>query len=51
MMLAGDRLANRGMTIATVAPMVGYESESAFGAVFRRIIGYSPGQFAKAVPR
>lgn len=49
MMLAADRLANRGMTIAVVAPLVGYESESAFGAAFRRVIGYPPRQFAKAL--
>lgn len=49
MMIAADRLANQGMTIAIVAPMVGYESESAFGAAFRRIIGYPPRQFAKTL--
>jgi AraC-like DNA-binding protein len=49
MMLAADRLANQGMTIATVAPMVGYESESAFGAAFRRIIGCPPRQFARSL--
>jgi AraC-like DNA-binding protein len=48
MMLASDRLANAGMSIAVVAPTVGYESESAFGAAFKRIIGHSPRQFAKA---
>jgi len=47
MMLAADRLANAGMSIAVVAPSVGYESESAFGAAFKRVIGYSPRQFAK----
>lgn len=49
MMVASDRLANGGMPIAVVAPTVGYESESAFGAAFKRVIGYSPRQFAKAV--
>ena len=48
MMVASDRLANGGMSIAVVAPTVGYESESAFGAAFKRVIGYSPRQFAKA---
>jgi AraC-like DNA-binding protein len=48
MMVASDRLANGGMSIAVVAPMVGYESESAFGAAFKRVIGSSPRQFAKA---
>jgi AraC-like DNA-binding protein len=48
MMVASDRLANGGMSIAVVAPTVGYESESAFGAAFKRVIGTSPRQFAKA---
>jgi AraC-like DNA-binding protein len=48
MMVASDRLANGGKAIAVVAPTVGYESESAFGAAFKRVIGYSPRQFAKA---
>lgn len=48
MMVASDRLANGGMPIAVVAPTVGYESESAFGAAFKRVMGYSPRQFAKA---
>jgi AraC-like DNA-binding protein len=46
MMVASDRLAH-GVSIARVAPAVGYESESAFGATFKRVIGYSPRQFAK----
>jgi AraC-like DNA-binding protein len=48
MMVASDRLANQGMSIAVVAPTVGYESESAFGAAFKRVIGHSPRQFARA---
>ncbi len=48
MMVAADRLANSGMPIAVVAPIVGYESESAFGAAFKRVMGYSPRQFARA---
>lgn len=48
MMLAADRLATRGTPIAVVAPAVGYESESAFGAAFKRVIGTSPRQFTKA---
>lgn len=48
MMVASDRLANGGMPIALVAPTVGYESESAFGAAFKRVMGCSPRQFAKA---
>jgi AraC-like DNA-binding protein len=49
MMLAADRLTNKGMPISVVAPLVGYDSESAFGAAFKRVIGSSPRQFAKAI--
>jgi AraC-like DNA-binding protein len=48
MIVASDRLANGALPIALVAPLVGYESESAFGAAFKRVMGYSPRQFAKA---
>ncbi|WP_242140333.1 AraC family transcriptional regulator [Sphingomonas sp. TREG-RG-20F-R18-01] len=47
MVLATDRLA-RGVPIASVARDLGYGSESAFGAAFRRITGVSPGQLRKA---
>jgi AraC-like DNA-binding protein len=48
MMVAADRLATGGGPISLVAPSVGYESESAFGAAFKRVMGYSPRRFAKA---
>jgi len=48
MMVASDRLANGGMSIAEVAASVGYVSESAFGAAFKRVVGRSPRQFVKA---
>jgi AraC-like DNA-binding protein len=51
MMIASDRLANGGVSIAAVAPTVGYESESAFGAAFKRVLGRPPGQFAKAAAK
>lgn len=51
MMLAADRMANEGMPIAAVAPTVGYESESAFGAAFKRVFGQSPKQYAKGAGR
>lgn len=44
MALAADRMARSGMTITDVALSVGYESDSAFGATFKRVMGYSPGQ-------
>jgi len=49
MMLAADRLANGGMPISAVAPTVGYLSESAFGAAFKRVVGASPRQFSRAL--
>ena len=48
MMVAAERLAKGGQSISRVAPEVGYESESAFGAAFKRVIGRSPRQFARA---
>ena len=51
MMLAADRLANEGMPISLVAPTFGYESESAFGAAFKRTFGHSPKQFTKGAGR
>lgn len=44
MVLAADRMATSGMTITDVAASVGYESDSAFGATFKRVMGYSPGR-------
>jgi AraC-like DNA-binding protein len=49
MLIAADRLANADVSIAAVAPTVGYFSESAFGATFKRVIGHSPKQYAKGV--
>jgi AraC-like DNA-binding protein len=42
MMVAADLLANPASSIAVIAPAVGYVSESAFGAAFKRVIGHSP---------
>ncbi len=42
MMLAGDKLANSGETISQIAYSIGYESDSAFSAAFRRVMGCSP---------
>jgi AraC-like DNA-binding protein len=36
---------NRPFTLTAIASAVGYESESAFGKVFRRVMGISPGQY------
>lgn len=47
MMLAGDKLINTGDTVFTIAEFLGYESESAFSAAFRRVMGCSPRQYTR----
>jgi AraC-like DNA-binding protein len=47
MMLAGDRLRNTDDSISAIALALGYESESAFGKAFRRIMGCSPRQHSR----
>ena len=49
MLLAGDRLRHSGDTIAAIASSLGYESESAFGKAFRRVMDCSPGQYGRAL--
>jgi len=49
MILAADRLAQGRTTLAMVAPTIGYESESAFGVAFKRVLGQSPRQFVRAI--
>ncbi len=49
MILAADRLAQGRTTLAMVAPTIGYESDSAFAAAFKRVLGQSPRQFVKAI--
>jgi AraC-like DNA-binding protein len=49
MVIAADRLAGGRMSIAEVAPSVGYLSESAFGATFKRVIGQPPRRFVSKV--
>jgi len=48
MMMAAHQLTTGGLSVSAVAPAVGYESESAFGAAFKRVLGHSPRHFAKA---
>ena len=45
MRVAADRLAKAGASISALAPMLGYESESAFGVAFKRVMGCSPRRF------
>ena len=47
MLLAGDRLKNSNDTISAIASSLGYESESAFGKAFKRVVGCSPGQYSR----
>jgi AraC-like DNA-binding protein len=46
MLLAGDRLKNSDDSISVIASSLGYESESAFGKAFRRVMGSSPRQYS-----
>ncbi|MET0338675.1 MAG: AraC family transcriptional regulator [Caulobacter sp.] len=46
MMLAADRLLDGGEPIGAIARSVGYESESAFTAAFKRVMGQPPRRFA-----
>ena len=48
MHLAADRLVNLGTPVSVLADNLGYESESAFGTAFKRVMGKSPRQFAAA---
>ena len=51
MLLAADRLKNSSEGLSSIAQSLGYESESAFGKAFRRVMGCSPRQYTRsAVP-
>jgi AraC-like DNA-binding protein len=47
MLLAGDRLASSGDPMSVIALSLGYESESAFGKAFKRVMGCSPRQYGR----
>ena len=47
MLVAGDRLKNSDDSISVIALSLGYESESAFGKAFRRVMGCSPRQYSR----
>jgi AraC-like DNA-binding protein len=47
---AGIIREGRPLKLAALASAVGYESESAFGKVFRRVMGVSPGKYRRAHP-
>jgi AraC-like DNA-binding protein len=48
MLLAADRLKNSSDGLSAIAQSLGYESESAFGKAFRRVMGYSPRQYIRS---
>src|SRR5271170_6579569 len=47
MMLAGDRLTNSSDPLSAIAVSLGYESESAFGKAFKRVMACSPRQYSR----
>jgi AraC-like DNA-binding protein len=49
MLLAADRLKNSSDGLSAIALSLGYESDSAFGKAFRRVMGCSPRQYARSV--
>jgi AraC-like DNA-binding protein len=48
MLLGADRLKNTTDNLSTIAQSLGYESESAFGKAFRRVMGCAPRQYARS---
>ena len=48
MLLAADRLKTSSDGLAAIAQSLGYESESAFGKAFRRVMGCSPRQYTRS---
>ncbi len=51
MMLAADMLMNSAHSVSSLAPTLGYESESAFSAAFKRIMGCSPREYSRRASR
>jgi AraC-like DNA-binding protein len=47
MLLAADRLANSSDALSVIALSLGYESDSAFGTAFKRVMGCSPRQYSR----
>jgi AraC-like DNA-binding protein len=48
MLLAADRLENSSDGLSAIAQSLGYESESAFGKAFRRVMGCSPRRYTRS---
>jgi AraC-like DNA-binding protein len=49
MLLAADRLKNSSDGLSAIAQSLGYESESAFGKAFHRVMGRSPRQYTRSI--
>jgi len=47
MLRAADRLTNSPESVTDIAISVGYESESSFGAAFKKVMGLSPRQYCR----
>jgi AraC-like DNA-binding protein len=50
MLLAADRLQSSADGLTAIAQSLGYESESAFGKAFRRVMGCSPRHYSRIAP-
>ncbi len=50
MLRAADRLTNSPESVVDIAIASGYESESSFGAAFKKVMGLSPRQYCRARP-
>ena len=48
-LLCGIRMLAEGMAISTVAIDLGYESPSAFSAMFRRALGIAPSEYFQMI--
>ena len=49
MLLAGDKLKTAGDSLSNIAFSLGYESESAFGKAFKRVMGCSPKRYSHGI--
>ncbi len=49
MLLAGERLMQSDESLSSIATSLGYESDSAFGKAFRRVMGCSPKKHSRSV--
>ncbi len=49
MLLAAERLKSSSDGLSSIAQTLGYESESAFGKAFRRVMGCSPRQYGRGL--